>query len=220
MDELKLTDDDIRWLQDNFAGLFYDPESHLIRGELEFWARYDMSAKKVLISNGRFSGVSDSDQFIHDTFEIEVGLDSRCINGWPIVWETGGRHKSIAESLGIDELDLHFYCNGGCCLGIWMSFQKHLTIRCFILDLVVPFFLRVSYAERNGIDAARKDLWGEHSHGKRGLAEHAIEMLNIHGSNSGRNGPCPCNSGRKYKHCHWAEVEQIFSLGLHRANLH
>lgn len=22
---------------------------------------------------------------------------------------------------------------------------------------------------------------------------------------SGRNDPCPCGSGRKYKHCHWLE---------------
>ena len=21
--------------------------------------------------------------------------------------------------------------------------------------------------------------------------------------NSGRNDPCPCGSGRKFKHCHW-----------------
>ena len=220
MDEMRLTDDDVRWFQDNFSGLLYDPESHRIRGELEFWARYDISEKKVLISNGRFCSVSDSDRFIHDTFEIEVDLDSTCINGWPIVRETGRRHKSIAERLGIDELDLHIDSNGICCLGIRMSLQKHLTIRCFILELVVPFFFRVAYTERNGIDAARKDLWGEYSHGDRGLSEHETEMLNIHQSNSGMNGPCPCNSGRKYEYCHWPEVQHIFGPIFRRADAH
>ena len=220
MDAIKLTDDDIRWLQHDFSGLAYDLERHRIRGRLEFWARYDRSTKEVLISNGKFSVASDSEPFIQDAFEIEICLDSRCVNGWPIVREIGGRHESIAESLGIDQLDLHFYCDGRCCLGIRVSFQKHLTIKSFILELVIPFFLRVSYAERNGIDAARKDLWGEYSHGRKGMAEHTIEMLKIYEHNSGRNGPCPCNSGRKYKHCHWAEVQQIVSLRLHQSNMH
>ena len=39
-------------------------------------------------------------------------------------------------------------------------------------------------------------------------------MLNIHQSNSGMNGPCPCNSGRKYEYCHWPEVQHIFEAHI------
>jgi uncharacterized protein YecA (UPF0149 family) len=28
----------------------------------------------------------------------------------------------------------------------------------------------------------------------------------VHGSKVGRNEPCPCGSGRKYKHCHGAST--------------
>ncbi len=24
----------------------------------------------------------------------------------------------------------------------------------------------------------------------------------------GRNDPCPCGSGKKYKHCHWSQDQQ------------
>ena len=31
-------------------------------------------------------------------------------------------------------------------------------------------------------------------------------------SKTGRNKPCPCGSGKKYKHCHMREVERKYAV--------
>ena len=47
------------------------------------------------------------------------------------------------------------------------------------MELVIPFFYQLSYTEKFGIDASRKDLWGEYSHGEKGRWEHLIEISNF-----------------------------------------
>ena len=210
---MKLTDDDVWWLKTHFPQMIYEPEKHQIRGDLSFGARYDGPTSKVMITLADADpeyDINGSDQFLYDAFEIEVSLDteSRCPGGWPRVRETGGRHTAIAKKLGIEEIDLHFYATGVCCLGIRTSFQRHLTIKRFLYELVIPFFYRVSYSERYGIGAARNNLWGEYSHGQQGRVEHEAEMLSIAKQSLGRNNPCACNSGLKYKHCHLDEVQE------------
>ena len=69
-------------------------------------------------------------------------------------------------------IDLHFYEDGACCLGIRYAREKNLTIEQFLYQRVIPFFYRLSYTDQYGIKAARTDLWGEYSHEDQGLAEH------------------------------------------------
>ena len=73
--------------------------------------------------------------------------------------------------------------------------------------MVIPFFYRLSYTDRFGIDRARKNLWGEYLHGDIGQIEHFLEIMDIVRQNPGRNDPCPCGSGKKYKRCHLSQVE-------------
>ena len=47
----------------------------------------------------------------------------------------------------------------------------------FTRDTIVPFFYRVAYVDKHGLQAARKDLWGERPHDrKEAMREYLAEM--------------------------------------------
>ncbi len=201
---MKITDRDIRWLRLHFPNLYYDANSHKILGELDFCAVYDQGSGKVTIANL----AEETDFLIQDVFEIEIYLDDFDVNGWPKVFEVGGKYRRIAEKCKVPIIDLHIYPhNRACCLGLKYRDRQRLCVEDFLHELVIPFFYRLSYTDKFGIDRARKDLWGEYSHGDRGEIEHFLEIMNIVRHNPSRNDPCPCGSGKKYKKCHLGEVE-------------
>jgi len=204
--------EDINWLRSWFPSLVFEPEAQRIVGELSFCACYEKTTGKVKIELLKPDRViRESDSFLCDAFEIEILLDAESVgtNGWPKVHEVGGRYKSIAEKCNVGVIDLHFYLDGTCCLGIRRSQERDLTIKRFICEIVIPFFYRVSYTDLFGIDATRNELWGEYSHGHEGYWEHEKEILNIGRRSLGRNAPCPCGSGVKYKKCCLDEVQAV-----------
>lgn len=201
---MKITDRDLRWLRLHFPNLYYDADSHKILGELDFCAVYDQETGKVTIANL----AKETDFLIQDVFEIEIYLDALDTNGWPKVFEVGGKYRRISEKCEVPIIDLHIYPDSSaCCLGLKYRDGKQLCIEDFLHELVIPFFYRLSYTDKFGIDRAREDLWGEYSHGDKGQIEHFLEIVNIVRHNPGRNDPCPCGSGKKYKKCHRGEVE-------------
>ena len=201
---MKINKYDREWLVSHFPLLCYELSSSKIIGELDFSAAYDNESGKLIIGEG----TRGAELFLSDTFEIEIFLDKLDGNGWPKVYEVGGRHGQIAQRNDVNTIDLHFYSDdGNCCLGIKYGDNKGLRIERFLYDLVIPFFYRLSYTERFGIEASRKDLWGEYSHGKAGLAEYEAELLNFARRSPSRSRPCPCGSGKLYKNCHFNEVE-------------
>ena len=203
---MKITDNDVKWLRSDFPNLYYEASSQKILGELDFCAVYDNESGKVMIINH----AEKTDFLIRDVFEVEICLDILDMNGWPKVYEVGGRHHQIARKSGVKLIDLHFYSDDdNCCLGIKYGNNEGLRIETFLYDLVIPFFYRLSYTEKFGIANARKNLWGEYSHGDRGQIEHFLEIINIMRHNRGRNASCPCGSGVKYKKCHLGEVESL-----------
>ena len=209
---MRLTDTDLYWLRSCFPSLVYDPKAQKITGELNFCACYEKTTGEVKIELlEREEAIRNSDSFLCDVFEIEIllGAESVGSNGWPKVHEVGGRYKSIAEKYNVGVIDLHFYPDGSCCLGIKHSQERNLTIKRFIYERVIPFFYRLSYTDRFGIDATRNELWGEYSHGDEGFREHEKEMLNLARRNPGRNAPCPCGSGVKYKKCCLDEIQAV-----------
>ena len=191
MGGVNLSDSDIEWLNAVFPNLLYDVNARRIVGELDFCACYDK------ISGGLRCGIFDHDDeiresrfFLCDVFEVEICLDpeSMRINGWPKVYEVGGRYREIAEKYNISIEDLHFYsdCDHACCLGIRYSFEKGINLKIFIEELVIPFFYRLAYVDIYGIVAARSDLWKEHSHGSKGHVEHALQMNQYRSAQSRR----------------------------------
>ena len=126
----------------------------------------------------------------HDCYEIKILL-SETQNGWPKVFETGGRIEKLAAKIGKPIIDQHVYPNdNSCCLGI--DFNTQITLQEFILNKVYPYFVWQAY-----FDKYRKiPPCGEYSHGGKGFAEYKQDLKDI-----GRNDPCICGSGKKYKKC-------------------
>lgn len=137
-------------------------------------------------------------------------------NQEPRVYESGGRFPH--------EPDRHFFPDGRCCLWLrpeskWDSKDPDSLLR--VLDETVLFF------ERQLIHELYPDApWpgGERGHGSLGYAGYVYELLDedeelfsalrpvLTGDvRLGRNAPCQCGSGTKYKRCCLARVEDIES---------
>ena len=201
---MKIATKEIEWLGLYFPNLQYEADTEEIVGQLEFCAAYDDESRKLKIDDGS----RDFKGFICDVFDIVICLSIPDANGWPKVYEVGGRHSKIAKKCNVDITDLHFNSNDGtCCLGLKFPSHKSLSIGRFLVELVIPFFYRLSYTEKFGIAASRNDLWGEYSHGAEGELEHRTEISKFAKLNPGRNDLCPCGRGKKYKKCHLDEVE-------------
>ena len=203
---MKISDSDLNWLKANFPNLQYDEKSQKIKGEFDFCAAYDDESQKVIIGNL----VDGTDFLIRDVFEVEICLDDLDMNGWPKVYEVGKRHCEIAKKCNVEIADLHINPEDNtCCLGIKRPENRTFSIKSFIYERIIPFLYRLSYVEKFGIDVSRNDRWKEYSHSEEGMKEYLAEMINYARSNPGRNSLCPCNSGRKYKKCHFNDVEPL-----------
>jgi hypothetical protein len=206
---MKLREHEQQWLACFFPSLAYEPDAQRIVGELSFCACYSRDTGKLEIEGlARDNQIRSSSSFLCDAFEIEIRLDSESIeaNGWPKVFEVGGRCESIAEQCRVPAVDLHLFEDWHFCLGIKYSPDTRVTIEGFLYQLVIPFLYRLSYTETRGIEAARADLWEEYPHGKAGHVEYQREMREIAQHDAGRNDLCPCGSQKKYKRCCWNEV--------------
>lgn len=209
MGAVRLAESDINRLKTSFPNLLYDPEMQRVVGELDFCAAFNKESGQLEF--GSDLDVASSGTYLCDVFEIELRLDFESIqdNGWPTVYETGGKYVRIAQENNAEPIDLHFFEDGSCCLGIRYAREKNLTLERFLHKLVIPFLYRLSYTDQYGIKAAQTDLWGELSHGGRGHREHVEEMLHFAQRSLGRNDPCPCGSGVKFKKCCLDEVNEV-----------
>ena len=200
-------DTDLEWLASNFPELAYAPDDQRIAGELRFCAGFDRDSGQLKLGDtGEHRAIGT---FLCDAFKVRIDLGHLGDNGWPKIYEVGGRRFDIAEQNQCEMIDLHFYHNGACCLTLGSSAGRNPSLRRFILGLVIPFFYRLSYTDRYGLTAAKDDLWGEYSHGDTGVREYLQEMLRIASNSPSRNQPCPCGGGLKYKRCHLDEVEAV-----------
>ncbi len=204
---LNLGQADLEWLTANFPNLGYDPEAGVIEGELDVRAAYDSEQGKLHI--GSDGTTASMDSYLHDAFSIGIELDTLDHSGWPTVYEVGGRHAQLADRENIDTIDLHFYPDGACCLGLQFLADRRMTLKEFMDELVVPFFYRLAYADIHGLAAARQYLWAEYPHGDQGLRAYLLDLADIARHGLGRNDPCACGSGRKYKRCHLGEVDRF-----------
>ena len=214
---VSMSDDYIRRLSLEQPGLDYEAQGNRIIGELEFSAVYDRG--DGLLKPAPPSETESEPMAIHDIFGIEVRLSflRTLYNPWPPVIETDRRIQRIMDKQGISNIaDMHCYpglSENRCCLGFKLETGERFNIPKFIWELVVPFFYRVAYVERYGLEAARNDLWKEYSHNfARTEQEYLGELREMRGT--GRNEPCPCGSGLKYKKCHLSEVGAARSYGF------
>ena len=203
---MKITDKDIEWLELYFPNLQYKADSQKIVGELEFCAAYDNESRKLIINDE----LRKVNYLICEVFEIEICLGLLDGNGWPKVYEVGGRYRQISKKCNVKTIDLHFYSDDdACCLGLKFRDSRRLNIKSFLEELVIPFFYQLSYTEKFGIAASQSDLWDEYSHGEKGQLVYITEISNFATQNPSRNAPCPCGSGKKFKKCHIDDVESL-----------
>lgn len=198
---------DLEWLAARFPGLHYDREAGVIAGELEVHAAYDGEQGNLHIGND--DATADMDSYLRDSFSIRIELDALDRNGWPAVYEVGGRYARVAERENVEIIDLHFFPNGAACLGLQFLADRRTTLKEFMDELVVPFFYRLAFTALHGLTASRDTLWAEYSHGEQGLREYLADVDRIAAHGLGRNDPCACGSGRKYKRCHLGEVDRL-----------
>ena len=127
----------------------------------------------------------------------------------PPLYEVGNRYARVAERENVETIDLHFFPNGAACLSLQFLADRRTTLKEFMDELVVPFFYRLAYTDLHGLAASRDILWAEYSHGEQGLREYLADVARIAAHGLGRNDPCACGSGRKYKRCHLGEVDRL-----------
>lgn len=145
-----------------------------VEGTLEISAYFDEDVGRVF--SGKHLNVQSHDTFVADCFSVRIEFDSDNIAGWPRVYETGLRYRSISKRYDIPVEDLHFYPTGEACLGFPYPWDPAFTLEYFLTDIVEPFFFRLAYVDLYGLTAARIDLWPEHSHSFVGLAEYREDV--------------------------------------------
>ena len=208
---MKPTAQDIKWLRAVYPSIEYEEHRNRITGEFDIRACYDAASGKLRTEGARRDEeIRRSPRFLQDVFELEIRLNAEAVgrNGWPTVFETGGRGDAIAAEWNIPKIDLHVFRDDSFCLGLKCAKPRRLTLRGFVRDLVVPFLYWLAYVDRFGLESARKDLWGEYSHGQAGCNEYLAELAAHAGHDPPRNDPCPCGSGKKTKKCCLDEIEE------------
>lgn len=212
-----VSNQDLELLRQEQPGLSYDAETNTIRGSLKFSEEYD--PEDGLLKQVSGSACKNPNMLIRAAFDIEIRLNFQPsqYNPWPDVIETAGRIQQIMEMRKIDnKADMHcfpFYPENRCCLGFKVYSDNKIEIAKFIREMVVPFFYRVAYVERHGLQAARIDLWGEYPHNFEKAEREYIGGLRDM-NKLGRNDTCPCKSGKKYKNCHLTEVTVAKKQGV------
>ena len=148
---VRLTDDDIRFLQNDYPTLCYDVEKNIILGNLKFAVQY-----------GELEAIEDE-------YQIEINLN-RVENGIPIVRESGNRILNIAIQKNIHPADLHLNNEfGEVCIIIPPEAKERYPNGFDLKELLKhleEFFYWVSYYEKYN-----KEPWKAYGHGEKGYYE-------------------------------------------------
>ena len=171
---MNITQKDFWWLCKHQPHLIASSDMERAAGTLDISAYYDRDVGRVFC--GKHLTVRSHNSFVADRFAIRIEFDTGKVSGWPRVYETGLRHRSISERYNIPIEDLHFYPTGKACLGFPYPWDPAFTLEYFVTDIVEPFFYRLAYVDLYGLTAARNDLWPEYSHGFVGLVEYREDV--------------------------------------------
>lgn len=125
----------------------------------------------------------------------------------PRVWEKENKLPWIK--------DRHIYDNGEFCLSsnldAYLICRKGISFLSFLENIVKPFLATQTLLSLGKIDSFPQ---GERSHGEQGVLESyqdyfetedislIIDLISSSLTKHGRNHPCICGSGKKYKRCH------------------
>ena len=217
-----LAAEDLRTLKLRQPGLGYNPASGIVCGTLTMSALWDGRTEQLVI-DPMFA--KSEDMLIRDKFEVAIHLryETRWLrtepelpNRYPPVFDSGARALSIAWKGDVSTADLHLMSNGECCLGFFITKPVRENFR--IVDLieqdVIPWFYRLVYAERFGLEQTEKDLWRAYRHNEEGLSEYLDELHKVEAQASAYRDACPCGSELSYAVCHGLVLNQAKIDGL------
>jgi hypothetical protein len=157
---VRLTTEEIDWLRQRYPLLSYDEERSCITGPFSIDHKYGDLPR------------------IKDTYNICVNLRAMLNrNSYPVVYETDGRIKKIAERKKLPMCDLHVYPNNILCLGLPERFHEYypngFTLDQFFINLSSHFYW-VSYFDRYN-----KEPWKAELHGDDATIEYYIDHGDI-----------------------------------------
>lgn len=153
-----------------------------------------------------------------ETYEVLITFPGDYPHAFPTVWETGSkitRHLLNDRSLCFgNPQDVGAVCKNG------------IQLDWFLEEILNAHLCREYVREKTG-----KYPTGERSHTEEGIWEGYYEIFDttnkaeilrqvgmaLNHVKVGRNGPCYCSSGRKYKHCHYKKEQAVLQPGLHKA---
>jgi hypothetical protein len=153
-----------------------------------------------------------------ETYEVFMLFPENYPYSLPTVWETGGK------------ISRHLMDDGSLCFGnpqdVAAVCKGSITLDWFLEEILNPHLCREYVREKNG-----EYPTGERSHGLEGIWEGYYDIfdttdkaevlrqvgMTLSHVKVGRNGPCYCGSGKKYKHCHYAKELAVLRPGMHKA---
>lgn len=161
--------------------------------------------------------IPDDDNIIAGSFSIEIHPTPNYPYAFPKLYEVGGEIPCIA--------DYHKYPDNSCCLTVpareKLICKNGITLIWFVNNVAIPYFANQLYKKQTG------KYLQEYSHGTYGIYEFYVDLLHssdynvwlqcfknsFSKSNSERNGVCYCNSGKKYKKCHYTIERNVRIIG-------
>ena len=164
--------EDYDWLERCQPFLRVSADNSGVDGFLGVSAFYDAESNEL--RHGLRSEIGCHDTYMATYFSIEIHMSESELdfNGWPKIYEVGGRVQAVQNRYGISSADLHFNADGSACLTIRDFGEPDYSLSRFVENLVEPFFFRLGYVDLHGLAAARSHLWPEYSHGLCGLWQH------------------------------------------------
>ncbi|MCG0999928.1 SEC-C domain-containing protein [Lactococcus lactis] len=141
----------------------------------------------------------------------------------PIVFESGEKRVNNFPHINPDRM-------GTFCLGTELDIRKKLKPDYSLskyIPLIAEFLGIYEYYNQYSIFP-----YGDRNHGKLGILETYKEIFNVTTNqqvanlmqvtklkNKSRNQKCPCNSGIKFKNCHWDTLSSILSSNIERTQI-
>jgi len=156
-------------------------------------------------------------------YKIHLEVPKNYPTELPIVFESGEKRVHNFPHINPDRM-------GTFCLGTELDIRRKLKPDYSLskyIPLIAEFLGIYEYYNQYGIFP-----YGDRKHGKLGILETYKEIFNVTTSqqvanlmqvtklkNKFRNRKCPCNSGMKFKNCHWDILNTIISSNTERAQM-
>lgn len=141
----------------------------------------------------------------------------------PIVFESGEKRINIFPHINPNRM-------GTFCLGTELDIRRKMKPDYSLskyIPLIANFLGTYEYYNKYKVFP-----YGDRKHGNLGILETYKEVFNVTTNqqvsnlmrieklnNKHRNLKCPCESGRKFKNCHWSALSSILSNPLERAQI-